>query len=326
MTETNNKQKDRKGQAPNETMVERRIELGDLMRRSREDSGYTIERVATATRISYPFIEALENGQLQKLPAEAFSRGFIRNLCKVYNEDPKPMLAAFEEALKGDQKIRSNYADSLQPNIQQKRVLFPSIGLTRRVLFSKPIQRLKSAPYPVFFTAFAILLISLLAAWFALREGMISHASLESNPIWQDLNGGAVDSDVPVEDFPRDVPGATNNGLEMNGISLVEDVEELDVVKELEKSALAAEGNWIELHVKKRIQVMIDKDGQGWSNETLEPESYQYRFQDVLQVVLGNSDSVDITFNGRPLVQGGQGGQGRRLTFRSDGFDEMVLR
>ncbi|MFW7380305.1 MAG: RodZ domain-containing protein [Oligoflexus sp.] len=323
MTEASGKQKDRKGQSSCETTVDRRIELGEMMRMSRENSGYSIERVATATRISYPFIEALESGQLQKLPAEAFSRGFIRNLCKVYNEDPKPMLQAFEIALRGDQRLKANYqADSLQPKVRQESRLFPSIGLTRRLLFSKPIQRLKSAPYPIYLAGIAVLVVSMLVGWFAWRNDGFDHLMTQSGKLWQDVKTSSIESSMPASTTPS-VEAVDHHEQEVHAVAVNDDTEDQAIAKEMEKKALAAEGNWIELQVKKRVQVMIERDGQGWSNETLEPESYQYRFQDVLQVVLGNPESVDITFNGKPLAQSGQGGPVRRITFRNGKSEEV---
>lgn len=73
--------------------------FGDSLRESREAAGFTIERVAIATKISLPFIQALELGELHRLPGSVFARGFIRNLCKVYQKDAASSLEAFERAL-----------------------------------------------------------------------------------------------------------------------------------------------------------------------------------------------------------------------------------
>lgn len=323
MTDANSKNKDRKGQEASEPTINKAAELGQLLRGCREKAGLTIDRVAASTRISHPFIEALESGDLKKLPAEVFGRGFIRNLCKLYNEDPEPMLAVFDEALKGDQRPR-HASDSLQPSVQQNSSAFPSIGLQKWIGFSSFLQRIKITPYSLIISVLAVLLIASIFYIASSRKNLLQSVSSTSKSLFKKSLSTSVDKASPINKVvsPAEV--------ERQAIAHVETVETPDldeetqhVANEMEKSSLAPDGNWIELQVKQRVQVMIDQDGQGWNNETLEPESYQYRFNDVLKVVLANPESVDISFNGKPLVQAGQGERTRRLTFRSGSFEDI---
>ena len=76
------------GKAGDSKAVTEEIRFGAIFRAARESSGFTVERAAMATRISQPFIEALERDDFDKLPGAVFGRGFIRNLyhksCKDY--------------------------------------------------------------------------------------------------------------------------------------------------------------------------------------------------------------------------------------------------
>lgn len=73
--------------------------FGESLRQSREAVGYSLERAAIATKISLSFIQALESGELHRLPGSVFARGFIRNLCKIYQKDAASFLDAFEMAV-----------------------------------------------------------------------------------------------------------------------------------------------------------------------------------------------------------------------------------
>ncbi len=53
----------------------------------REQSPYDLGRAAMATRISRPFIDALEAGDFAKLPGHIFARGFLKSLSKIYVGD-----------------------------------------------------------------------------------------------------------------------------------------------------------------------------------------------------------------------------------------------
>ena len=81
------------------------IKFGAMFRAARESSGFTVERAAMATRISQPFIEALERDAFDKLPGAVFGRGFIRNLCKTYGKDSTEFLAAFDLKTNIGQKL-----------------------------------------------------------------------------------------------------------------------------------------------------------------------------------------------------------------------------
>ncbi|MDQ3231390.1 MAG: helix-turn-helix domain-containing protein, partial [Pseudobdellovibrionaceae bacterium] len=100
--------------------------FGAILKAAREQSGFSIERAAMATRISPPFVEALERGDVAKLPGAVFGRGFIRNLCKVYGVDPAEVLGAFERninAVKGKDVISTSVRDEKRHQQLKKGVL-----------------------------------------------------------------------------------------------------------------------------------------------------------------------------------------------------------
>lgn len=74
-------------------------EFCQKLRDIRTDAGYTIKRAALATRISQPFLEALEEGRFNELPGAVFGRGFLRSLCKIYRfRDEQELLREFDLA------------------------------------------------------------------------------------------------------------------------------------------------------------------------------------------------------------------------------------
>lgn len=52
--------------------------FGEFLKRHREASGKSLEEIAQVTRISKRYLSALENNDLDALPAPTFSRGFLR--------------------------------------------------------------------------------------------------------------------------------------------------------------------------------------------------------------------------------------------------------
>jgi cytoskeletal protein RodZ len=52
--------------------------VGARLKAAREESGLTLDEVARVTRIGKNYLEAIEGGDLDRLPSPAYTRGFIR--------------------------------------------------------------------------------------------------------------------------------------------------------------------------------------------------------------------------------------------------------
>jgi len=70
-------------------------ELGDLLRRSREDEGLSLAQAEEATRIRREFLQALEDEEFARLPAPVYVKGFLRNYATYLGLDPQQVLALY---------------------------------------------------------------------------------------------------------------------------------------------------------------------------------------------------------------------------------------
>lgn len=71
-------------------------ELGDLLRRSREELGLTLEDVQAITCIQRRYLEALEQEHFEELPDHVVGRGFLRSYASVLKLDPEVLVGIFE--------------------------------------------------------------------------------------------------------------------------------------------------------------------------------------------------------------------------------------
>ncbi len=67
-------------------------EWGDLLRRTREEKGLSLDQVVQATRIRKEFLQALEEEDLDRLPAAVYVKGFLRNYATFLGLDPQEIL------------------------------------------------------------------------------------------------------------------------------------------------------------------------------------------------------------------------------------------
>ena len=66
------------------------------MKELREKAGFSIDEVSVSTRISHSYVEALENGDFEKLPGVVFVKGFVKNLIKTYGVRDMDVIAKLD--------------------------------------------------------------------------------------------------------------------------------------------------------------------------------------------------------------------------------------
>lgn len=71
--------------------------LGEFLRRERELRHISLDEVAERTKISRRYLEAIEQGQYDRLPGEAFVRGFIRSYAQSIGLDPQDTLLIYSQ-------------------------------------------------------------------------------------------------------------------------------------------------------------------------------------------------------------------------------------
>lgn len=71
-------------------------ELGDLLRRTREKKGLSLDEAMEATRIRKEFLQALEEEDFDQLPAAVYVKGFLRNYAAFLGLDPQEILSLLQ--------------------------------------------------------------------------------------------------------------------------------------------------------------------------------------------------------------------------------------
>lgn len=71
------------------------VGFGEELRRQRLVREVSLESIAAATKISVRYLEALEKGNFDRLPAPVFTRGFIRAYATYLGLDPEEMVNAY---------------------------------------------------------------------------------------------------------------------------------------------------------------------------------------------------------------------------------------
>ncbi|NKB81024.1 MAG: DUF4115 domain-containing protein [Nitrospirales bacterium] len=72
--------------------------IGELLKRSRESQGLSLEHLASLTRIQQPFLKALEEENFGHLPEQVFTKGFVRTYAQALGLDEEEAIRQFSES------------------------------------------------------------------------------------------------------------------------------------------------------------------------------------------------------------------------------------
>lgn len=70
------------------------LSIGEILRQRRQELKLSLEQAAQQTRIRLHYLEALEAGNIEKIPSSAQARGFLRSYAQFLKLDPQPLLSA----------------------------------------------------------------------------------------------------------------------------------------------------------------------------------------------------------------------------------------
>lgn len=108
------------------------LTLGERLKKMREESRISLSELSRATGIRTKYLEDIESGKYESLPAEVYVRGFIRSYAACFSADSKPFLRLYDRERGMRENIQTENTKEL-PNVLPKRQL-PFWVLTPRVI------------------------------------------------------------------------------------------------------------------------------------------------------------------------------------------------
>ena len=87
--------------------------LGTALSELMESEGVTIERLSAVTNIPSRFLIAMKDGNIEKLPAEPYVRGYLIKISSILKTDPENLISAYRESAS---TTRTRIKDKLPSN------------------------------------------------------------------------------------------------------------------------------------------------------------------------------------------------------------------
>lgn len=135
------------------------LTLGERMKKIRSERRLSLSEISKNTKVQGKYLEYLENGEYEKLPADVYVKGFLRNYAAYTGISEKALIKLYER----EKGIQS----SIKKTSAQDSAINP-VGLSR------------FAVTPRFFTIFLIVLLMLAGFFYLYQEAssLIAHPRL----------------------------------------------------------------------------------------------------------------------------------------------------
>ena len=273
-----------------ETTLERgytREDFGALMKELRESSGFSVEEVSVATRISYNYVEALENGDFEKLPGVVFVKGFVKNLIKTYGVKDVDVIGKLDLVYrqKEQEHFESPIANENKQFFMAKKKEYKVILLVQRFQTSLLANRKK------IIYGFVSSLLVILSLSFFIRKFYV-----------EDRSG-----DKKVVETTKALPTKV---LTAKTIQVSKPKAKVVTPKKISSDDL------VRLRIKKPTNFKMSIDHKSWDTMNLKPNTYEYRFDSNARFIFSDASAVELSYNGQEIKKLGSEGQKKRFAVR----------
>ena len=258
--------------------------FGDRLKREREMRGVSLEEIATATRISTRFLEALENEQWERLPGGIFNRGFIRSVARFLGLDEDSLVAEYAMATNDPPEVA---------------VWVEGAG-----------QQAQSRRWPWLILALLLLLGS---GWFAYRRVSPYFSQISQLSVWKKLPrlvsraAPLVSSNPAATQKPAVSPPTAPASGEVPGGTVPATAGAAPTsagTAEVSPSPAAPDSTMLELQVEagRPTRVSVVADGKALFDGRMSPgQSQRFEAKERFQVSAGDSGAVLLELNGQTL-------------------------
>ncbi len=197
---------------PNLTLLETGQNPGELLRSAREKLGYSLSDISGQTRINERQLEAIESGDVTRLPPETFAKAFIKSYCKVLKLESAPVIMLFGFKEKNGQAKNSR---SVQGEAGRSEPLEPQMPDSSKRLstlnFDQKASK-KLSSYGIVLAAIVVMAIFYIPVFLANQAVQDSTPEeISESGRAQEASSNPLTSSTPV---PAEAGGATLNQLD----------------------------------------------------------------------------------------------------------------
>lgn len=278
--------------------------FGEYLRKERESKSISLEEISTSTKIRKVFLEAIENDDIDRLPAEVFVKGFLQAYSKHVGLNATEVIHRYQNFL-----TSLNRPEQIEEPVKKKNNVWRNSFITAGVLL-------------IFFVCFMIFSKQMQKDEVETSAEVVSEStsetiSHEEEPIEATFSSEeSVKEPVTTEKNMTDEELIQTNENEASvqeplvadsELSAVKEANEVEYQGEEEKTLRveASEMTWIRVRIddKPSFEVTL-KSG----------DSITWKATHMFDLLIGNAGGINIYFNGDAVHDLGERGKVVSLT------------
>jgi len=240
-------------------------EIARTLKEARHRLGLTLEEAERSTRIRAHYLEALEKGDVQSIPSQVQTRGFLKNYSEYLGLDSAPLLERYSEVIHSQRTLPLRRA---RLNEQTTR---PSVAVRRRRISADLIIA-------------AVITVSVLAVliW---GFGLVASS----------LRGQSqADSPFLIPTFTPTAEGETSVA-EQASLAIVQ----TPTPPSIEIPAVLTDALDLRLLIERRSWINVEVDGEVIESRRAAPgELLEFQGEELIKVTTGNGGGIRVFFRG----------------------------
>lgn len=95
--------------------------FGERLKKLREEADFSIQRAAHLLNIHIKYLECLESGEIGKLPADVYNKGFLRRYAKLLDADPEALVEEYEKEARIAKHLSQEKVHRALPYLRSRR-------------------------------------------------------------------------------------------------------------------------------------------------------------------------------------------------------------
>jgi cytoskeleton protein RodZ len=269
--------------------------LGAKLRLERERQKLGIEKIAEDTRIGLRYLQAIEADDQTSLPGEFFYRAFVRQYSKYLGWDPDEIEKQINmvSSLSSNEPVESAPAQNSSLSINTEG----QISALRESLKHKPMMPAQNDGMSRGWLAFAALVIVACISYFGWRN--FSSAPVET---------AQTTPAAPVETKPAPAPQPAVQSEVIPPPQTQPEAEKVAEPQTAVATATPTAGKFaLTIRAKETTWIRLIADGAKIYGGTLDPGQERTVNAASVELIVGNAGTLDVIYNGKPLVYGVKG-------------------
>ncbi len=285
-------------------------QIGQRFRTQREALGISLEDAERFTRLKVRYLQAIEEGHLDRLPSLVQGRGMLRNYAEFLNLDSEAILLQFADGL---QRRRIEHLAATQP----ARSTPPTAQAQTAGRFSLLVRKWMTPDLLVGSLLFLILLLFVI--WGTARvSGLRDQETQVTPPSISELllsTADMIDSNGPTPS-----PSPTSAVAQNNGLALPPSLVEGENTLPTDQPPLSSDPVQVYVIANQRVWLRVVVDNRvAFEGRTIPGSAYPFTGKQAIELTSGNAAGLQIIYNQNNLGSLGSVGEVLRLIFTAEG-------